>query len=157
MEIKIGDRKKTKSDALTDEKKQARMRNKAKKELARLESIISDKNIVNDIENFKIKFSICEMVYKTLYKSKNQSSDKFIKLSMVSIPPVLKYAGYSFDNDFLISLFGTNEKQWSMSVKSVRNALTHSLSKKVICELETRKKDLNNIMDIFIKTIKEHN
>ena len=138
-------------------KKQTRIRNKAKKELARIESIMSDKNIVNDIENYKIKFSICEIVYKTLYKGKNHGSNKFIKLSMVSIPPVLKYAGYSFENDFLISLFGTNEKHGSMSVKSVRDALTHSLSKKVICELKTRKKELNNIMDIFIKTIKEHN
>lgn len=55
--------------ALT-ESGQLALRNKARAELERLESLENDKETIEKVEAFKRKFSRCEIVYKILLKKK---------------------------------------------------------------------------------------
>lgn len=141
---------------LTPEKQLA-LRNKAKLELIRLNDVIKDNNTKQLIDNFKDKFSVCEIVYKIIlddhqYNKTGKHPEKMY-LTMNQVPFALDYAGYNFEKLLLTKLFGTNEKVGQRSVKSLRNALTHNLSQSSVDELKNRYNELNEYMDLFLEKI----
>ncbi len=133
------------------------LRNKAKNELVRLKYIIGDaetKKIVND---FKEKFSICEIVYKIIldnhqFNKTGKHPNRMI-ITMQQVPHALKYAGYDFEKDLLTNLFGASHKIGQRSVKSLRDSLTHSLKQRDIEEIKERYDELHSYMDDFIEKI----
>jgi hypothetical protein len=48
----------------------------------------------------------------------------------------LTYAGYDFDRNLLTNLFGAKDHVGKQSVKKLRDALTHSISKSAVGELK---------------------
>ena len=74
-----------------DEKEQKKLRNKAKKELERLENIQSDKETAELLEAFKTKFNLCETVYKVIlekYSDNGKKPNKQFTINMNQFPPL---------------------------------------------------------------------
>ena len=59
---------------------QLALRNKARAELERLESLENDKETIEKVEAFKRKFSRCEIVYKILLKKQQEDTKKNLKV-----------------------------------------------------------------------------
>jgi prephenate dehydrogenase len=133
------------------------LRNKAKEELHRLQAIAENKEMKQMIDNFKEKFTMCEIVYKVILEdhqhNKTGSQGTFLKIDMRQVPYALDYAGYTFEKDFLEKLFGSETRVGKRSVKKLRDALTHKLPKSALNELQERYDELNELMDQFLNTI----
>ena len=143
---------------LSDAEKLA-LRNKAKAELDRLEEVFADEQTKKKIDDFKDRFSVCEIVYKVILE--DHQFNKFgvhkdrLQVSMKEAPHALKYAGYDFDKGLLTSLFGAEEHIGKRSVKKLRDSLTHSVNKRDVDELKSREKELYGYMDSFLDKIRE--
>lgn len=138
---------------------QLALRNRARAELMRLEGIFSNEKEKQMIDNFKDKFSICEIVYKVIledhqYNKHGIHKDR-LRVSMVEAPYALKYAGYDFDKDLLSNLFGSKKDKGSRSVKVLRDLLTHKINRQAVDELRKRESELHGYMDSFLNTIRE--
>lgn len=131
------------------------LRNKAKAELLRLETYLSNQSTVQVVDAFKNKFNLCETVYKIILakyiKQKNKSKDS-LKITMKQVPAALKFAGYTFDNALLSEIFGSS----STSIKKLRDATTHGIKKKAVEEIISRKDELFGYMDTFLCQIHSH-
>lgn len=142
------------------EEEKLALRNKAKKELLELESRVNESDVFEDINNFKNKFLICEKIYKCLLepylKEKNELPDKNRNLTirMNQVKPVLFGVGYDFDEEILVKIFGSEYHRGKMSVKKIRNSLTHDMKKNDIEEFKKRKDELNSYMDYFLEKIR---
>ena len=141
-----------------DDEQKLSLRNRAKDELVRIETLIADKDKKKMIDDFKEKFSECEIVYKVIledhqFNKTGQHKDS-LKVIMTQVPHALEYAGYDFDRDFLAKLFGSKEKIGSRSVKKLRDALTHSMNDNAVKELSDRYEELNGYMDSFLDKIR---
>ncbi len=141
-----------------DKAQQLALRNKAKGELERLQTVLSDLDTKKMVDNFKEKFSMCEIVYKVIlddhqYNKKGKHLDRY-KIIMTQAPHVLSYAGYDYDYDLLNKLFGSEKKVGKRSVKALRDALTHKMSESAVNELRDRQSELNDYMDQFLDKIK---
>ena len=140
------------------EEEKASLRDKAKTELERLESLMKENETKKMVEDFKTKFGICEIVYKVILEdhqfNKNGKHETRLQVDMKQVPHALKYAGYSFDKSFLSTLFGGCDKKNSRSVKKLRDALTHNMSEDAIQELRDRNVELNGYMDSFLEAIR---
>lgn len=136
---------------------QKNLRNNAKAELIRLESIQVNIETIKLLDEFKNKFNICESVYKVVLKehqmSKGKNNINYLKLSMTQVPFALSFAGYSFEKDFLNELFGSSSKK-GMTVKKLRDAVTHGIDEKAAKEILDRKEELFGYMDDFLNTIR---
>ncbi len=134
------------------------LRNKAKAELKRLEDLKSDKDTIERIENFLLKFAICETVYKVILKKQQKDNKEHpktsLKLIYSQIKPALSYAGLPYDEKLMKKLFSTNYKVRNRTVKSLRDALTHGLSASAIRELKDREEELHDYMDSFLNLIR---
>lgn len=141
---------------LSNEQKLA-LRNKVKAELTRLNSVKSDKKVKQMIDDFKEKFTICEIVYKVIREEwENNKSGKRperMLIDMREVPATLNYAGYNFEKELLRKLFGGETRIGRRSVKKLRDALTHSMNDKAITELKARYVELNGYMDSFLNAI----
>ena len=139
--------------------KQFALRNKAKIELERLENTISNEETQKLIEDFKLKFSFCEIVYKVILEdhqfNKYGEHKSRLTISMREAPYALKYAGYNFDKKLLSNLFGAENRMGRRSVKKLRDSLTHSLDKKAVEELKNRKEEIFDYMDTFLNEIRD--
>ena len=122
---------------------QLALRNKAKAELERLEGTLADEKLKKKIDDFKDKFSVCEIVHK----------DR-LQFSMKEAPHALTYAGYDFDRNLLSNLFSGEDHIGKRSVKKLRDALTHRVSKSAVEELEKRESELYGYMDSFLEKIR---
>lgn len=141
-----------------DDGQKLSLRNRAKDELNRIETLMADKDKKRMIADFKEKFSICEIVYKVVledhqFNKTGQHIDR-LQVTMKQVPHALAYAGYDFDKDLLTKLFGAEEKIGSRSVKKLRDALTHSMNDKAVNELFDRYEELNGYMDSFLNKIR---
>lgn len=141
-----------------DDGQKLSLRNRAKDELNRIETLMADKDKKRMIADFKEKFSICEIVYKVVledhqFNKTGQHIDR-LQVTMKQVPHALAYAGYDFDKDLLTKLFGAEEKIGSRSVKKLRDALTHSINDKAVNELFDRYEELNGYMDSFLNKIR---
>lgn len=133
------------------------LRDNAKAELYRLEKIQSDIEAIKLLDAFKNKFNICESVYKVVLKehqiSKGKSDTNYLKLTMTQVPFALTFAGYTFDKVLLNELFGSSSQK-GMTVKKLRDAVTHSIDEKAVKEITNRQKELFGYMDDFLNTIR---
>ncbi|WP_026524759.1 hypothetical protein [Butyrivibrio sp. MB2005] len=134
------------------------LRNRAKDELDRIERLIADKDKKRMIDDFKEKFSVCEIVYKVIledhqFNKTGQHKERF-KVIMTQVPYALAYAGYDFDNELLKKLFSSEGKIGSRSVKKLRDELTHSMNDKAVKEVSDRYEELNGYMDSFLDKIR---
>ena len=131
------------------------LRNKAKAELLRLETYLSNQSTVQVVDAFKNKFNLCETVYKIILakyiKQKNKSKDS-LKITMKQVPAALKFAGDTFHNALLSEIFGSS----STSIKKLRDATTHGIKKKAVEEIISRKDELFGYMDTFLSQIHSH-
>ena len=126
-------------------------------ELNRLERIQTDTETTKLLDAFKNKFNICESVYKVILKehqiSKGKTDTNYLKLIMTQVPFALSFAGYSFEKDLLNELFGSSSKK-GMTVKKLRDAVTHGIDEKAAKEISGRKEELFGYMDDFLSTIR---
>lgn len=138
---------------------QRRLRDLAKAECERLDAIQSDEVTAHLVENFKTKFSQCEIVYKTVLSEhqyrKNGSRPDRMKVDMRQVPYALMFAGYDFDKAFLDKIFGAKETIGARSVKKLRDSLTHSMPVDAIDELRLRQTELFDLMNQFLQKIRD--
>lgn len=138
---------------------QLALREKARRELERLDSIYANEKIREKVLVFKEKFGICEMVYKVILEDHqyNKTGKHFnrLKVSMQQAPYALSYAGYDYDNTLLTNLFGSEDRVGQRTVKKLRDALTHKMNQNAVNELITREDELYGYMELFLKKIKE--
>ena len=103
------------------------LRQKAKNELERLESVYTNDATREKIHSFKEKFGICEIVYKVILEdhqlNKKGKKPTHMKVDMTQVPYVLTYAGYDFDQTLLTQLFGSEDKIWSLKGESLNPSL----------------------------------
>ena len=139
------------------QERQKILRNNAKAELTRLEAIQSNVETIKLLDEFKNKFNICESVYKVVLKEhqicKGKADTNYLKLIMTQVPFALSFAGYSFSKDLLNELFGSTSKK-GMTVKKLRDAVTHGIDEKAAKEISNRKEELFGYMDEFLNTIR---
>lgn len=137
--------------------RQKNLRNNARAELTRLESIQANIETIKLLDEFKNKFNICESVYKVVLKehqlSKGKTDTNYLKLVMTQVPFALSFAGYSFGKDLLNELFGSSSKK-GKTVKKLRDAVTHGIDEKAVKEITDRKEELFCYMDDFLNTIR---
>lgn len=138
-----------------------------KKDVKLILNILESKKISKDdkllISDFKNSFIICEIIYKNIElkikKSKNNNKELKIQDIELRINNIKKYLnlemGYGINEELLDNLFGKEVKRNHMSVKKLRNSLTHDIKKEDIRELKNRKKELFKYMNDFIKVIKK--
>lgn len=139
--------------------KQFALREKAKSELERLEDVYSDDVKREKIQRFKEKFGICEIVYKVILDdhqfNKTGKHPERMKVDMTQVPYALTYAGYDYDKNLLINLFGREDRKGRRSVKKLRDSLTHSMNQNAIDELLDREAELYGYMDLFLAKIRD--
>ena len=133
------------------------IRDNAKFELDRLETIQTDTGMMKLLNDFKSRFNICESVYKVVLKAHQSSKGKtdleYLKVTMTQVPYALNFAGYTFNRELLNELFGATSKN-GMTVKKLRDAITHSIDEKAVKEITNRKDELFGYMDDFLNTIR---
>lgn len=133
------------------------IRDSAKAELNRLERIQENAEVMNLLDAFKNKFNVCESVYKIVLKehqiSKGKADFNYLKVTMTQVPFALTFAGYDFDKELLNELFGSKSKR-GMTVKKLRDAVTHGINEKAVKEIMNRKDELFGYMDDFLNTIR---
>lgn len=144
-----------------NEKDKWSLQKTAKAQLERLEAIANDEVTNKKINDFKLKFAICEIVYKILLKKhqndiKKAKSQTF-KILFKQVKPALDYAGYDCDTNLLIVLFSTNTRVGERTVKTIRDVLTHDLSQSAINELINREDEFYRYMNQFLDMIRFKN
>lgn len=141
----------------TSQKQLRSIRDSAKAELNRLERIQANAAVMNLLDAFKNKFNVCESVYKIVLKehqiSKGKADFNYLKVTMTQVPFALTFAGYDFDKELLNELFGSKSKR-GMTVKKLRDAVTHGINEKAVKEIMNRKDELFGYMDDFLNTIR---
>ena len=140
---------------------QKNLRNKAKRELARLENCLADQSTVQLLNEFKNKFNVCESVCKVILAKylnlKKDSEKKHLQLDMKKVPLALTYAGYQFDRAQLNELFGSSSNlsaKGYKTAKKLRDAVTHGIKEKAVEEIISRKAELFGYMDAFLDGIR---
>lgn len=140
------------------EQEKLELRNRAKTELLRLDTVFSDARTKQMIDDFKDKFGVCEIVYKVILEdhqfNKTGKHETYLKVDMTQVPHALTYAGYTFERNLLSNLFGGCDKKNSRTVKKLRDALTHSMNSEAVEELRNRNDELHGYMDEFLDTIR---
>lgn len=136
---------------------QRELRNAAKEKLNRLMRIQSDTEMVELLDRFKNTYNVCETVYKVLLKEHQNLKGKinknsYMKVDMRQVPHALAFAGYKFDKSLLNELFGANSQK-GMTVKKLRDAVTHGIDEKAVKEITEREKELFGYMHTFLTVI----
>ena len=133
------------------------IRDSAKLELERLEKIQTDKETMELLNDFKNSFNVCESVYKVVLRAhqscKGKTACKYLKVTMTQVPFALEFAGYTFNRELLSELFGATSKK-GMTVKKLRDAITHGIDEKAVKEITNRKDELFGYMNDFLNTIR---
>lgn len=94
---------------------QKSIRNRAKSELRRLETIQANSETIELLNAFKNRFNVCESVYKVVLREHQKNKGKkhlgFLNVTMQQVPYALEFAGYVFDRELLNELFGAKGKK----------------------------------------------
>lgn len=137
--------------------KQRVLRDTARAEIYRLEKIQESADTLQLLDSFKNKFNICETAYKVILKehqrAKGKNNGTYLQVTMTQVPHALSFAGYTFDKELLNDLFGSTSKK-GMTVKKLRDAVTHSIDEKAVEEILKRKDELFRYMNEFLNTMK---
>ena len=136
---------------------QIALRSKAKSDLNRLETVMSNEQIMDLLDRYKNKFNLCESTYKVVlaehqFKTKGRMPAQ-LKLDMTQAPFAMVFAGYKIDRDLLNRLFGAKCDR-GRTAKKLRDAVTHNLEQKAIDEIEARQSELFSDMDAFLEIIR---
>ena len=135
---------------------QRNLRQSAKEELMRLNEVFQNEEITDLLDRFKNRFNQCETVYKVILaehqKRKGRKKDGYLKVDMTQAPHALSFAGYIFEKEELNELFGSSSKK-GMTVKKLRDAVTHGIDAKAAKEIATREEELFGYMDSFLQVI----
>ncbi len=136
---------------------QRKIRDSAKAELERLERIQTKAETMRLLDAYKYEFNVCETVYKVVLGAHQRNRGKFgseqLKVTMTQVPYALDFAGYNFDKELLKELFGSKSNK-GMTVKKLRDAVTHGIDEKAVEEIAKRKDELFGYMYDFLNTIK---
>ena len=66
------------------------------------------------IDNYKEKFSLCEIVYKIIFDEhqfkKTGEHPQRMQIKMTQVPHALNFAGYTYDKNLLTNLFGGEDR-----------------------------------------------
>ena len=133
------------------------LRNRAKVELERLETVMKNEQIMELLDRYKNKFNLCESTYKVVLaehqlKTKGKLPSQ-LKLEMTQVPFAMAFAGYNIDRDLLNRLFGAKCDR-GRTAKKLRDAVTHNLEQKAIDEIVSRQSELFADMDEFLEIIR---
>lgn len=136
---------------------QTALRNKAKLELERLETVMNNEEIIELLDRFKNRFNLCESTYKVVLaehqlKTKGKIPSQ-LKLNMTQVPFAMSFAGYNIDKELLNRLFGSKCDK-GKTAKKLRDAVTHNLDQKAIEEIQSRQSELFADMDTFLEIIR---
>lgn len=77
-------------------------------------------------------------------------------VDMRQVPNALKFAGYDFDKELLVELFGSSSQKGE-TVKKLRDKITHGIDETAAEEIITRKDELFGYMDKFLTEIRLFN
>ena len=139
----------------TDE--QFELRNKAKSELERLETVMSDVAVMQLLDCYKNKFKLCESAYKVILKEHQLKTKgkvpNHLKIDMTQAPFAMAFAGYNIERDLLNRLFGAKCEN-GRTAKKLRDAITHSFEQKAIDEIQARQNELFSDMNTFLEIIR---
>lgn len=133
------------------------LRNRAKKELEKIEKIYNDENNRILIDKFKETFLMCEVAYKVILEEHQKCKGKnneILKISMNQVPFALQFAGYDFEKELLTKLFGAEDHVGKKSVKKIRDSLTHSSDTNTVKELNDREEEIFSYMNEFLEKIR---
>lgn len=143
------------------EAEKKKLRDSAKAELERLETIYSNEEVTKLLDDFKGKYNLCESVYKVILaehqKVKGRKEIDYLKVTMQQVPYALKFAGYGFDKALLTEIFGAKSQKGKTvhTVKKLRDAVTHSIDSDAVQEITDRKQELFGYMDAFLSGIRD--
>ena len=142
-----------------DKDEQYLIRKKIDETIKKMKRQLSDAKVTAIIDRFKNIYNICETSYKCALQEYRKKLDKSIKeqdlkIDMREAPAVLKSIGYAFEKNFLKKLFGGNDKEL-VSLKKIRNNVTHGLNDKYIDILVKNEKEIFETMNNFIDTIEQ--
>lgn len=139
------------------EQEKLSLRQSAKAKLECMETILSNHDTAHLIDDFKAKFNLCESAYKVILfehqKRKGNRTSEHPTIHMNQVKHALNFAGYSFENDLLNDIFGSQSKK-GKTAKKLRDAVTHGLDEKAIEEISSRKEELFGYMDAFLDGIR---
>ena len=138
------------------EQEKLRLRESAKAEVERLETILNNDETLRMLDSFKNKFNICESAYKIVLAEHQRCKGNIceqLKLDMKQVPHALNFAGYNFDRELLNDLFGAKSEK-GKTAKKLRDAVTHSIDQQAVTEITTRNEELFRYMDTFLGIIK---
>ena len=138
------------------EQEKIQLRENAKAEVERLETLLNNDETLRLLDSFKNKFNICESAYKIVlmeHQRRKGNNGERLLLDMKQVPHALSFAGYNFDKDLLNDLFGAKSSK-GKTAKKLRDAVTHSIDQKAVNEIMTRSEELFTYMDTFINVIK---
>lgn len=135
------------------------IRYKAYETLFNMKKIFEERETIELLDKFKNIYNICEMVYKTILSEhqahlNNESDITKLKLDMRQVPHALNFAGYNFDTDILVKLFGSKQKGFK-TLKEIRNGLTHGFNKNMIQILKEKEKEIFDLMNEFLNVFLE--
>ena len=143
------------------EAEKKKLRDSAKAELERLETIYSNEEVTQLLDDFRGKYNLCESVYKVILaehqKVKGHKGTDYLKVIMQQVPFALEFAGYGFDKALLTEIFGAKSQKGKTvhTVKKLRDAVTHSIDSKAVQEITDRKQELFGYMDAFLSGIRD--
>ncbi len=150
------------SPKLTPEEK-LELRTEAADVIRQLENTYADDQNSALINRFLNRFNVCETAYKVILKKHQEKKGKSaslrsLKLNMNQVPHALAFAGYNFDRDDLTELFGSKSVEGSskMTLKNIRNGLTHGINQSVLVELREREAEIFDSMDRFIAKLSDN-
>lgn len=135
-------------------KKRREVRDKALKELNRLEAIRKDNGTFALVTSFLAKFVICETTYKVLLKEWKHMEERELRLILNQVKPVMEFAGYPYDGNRMKKLFGSENKAGERSVKKIRDALMHNMNGSALEELKKRRDEIFKYMDWFLNMVR---
>lgn len=151
------------SPKLTPEEK-LKLRTEAADMIRRLEDTYADDQNSALINRFLNRFNVCETAYKVILKKHQEKKGKpaslqSLQLNMSQVPHALAFAGYDFDRDDLTELFGYKSVEGSskMTLKNIRNGLTHGINQSALTELREREAEIFDSMNRFIAILSENN
>ena len=138
------------------ETEKSKLRIRARKELQDLTDILSQEDTVTLLDSYKNEFNRCETACKVVLAAYLTAQSKgknnpYLKLDMRQIPTAMNFAGYSFESQLLDRLFSGKKH----SAKTLRDAVTHGISKSAVREIKERQNELFKNMEEFICYIRD--
>ncbi len=145
------------------DKEKNSIKRKTKEKLRKLNEFVRNKERIEEINNFKTQFEICEIAYKYLLKQykklkcEKEVKSADLKINIAEARAALSFFGYKYEDVTIERLFGSGNGKGKRSAKFIRNVLTHDFNKSVAEELHNRKGEIFEYMNSFLRLINDEN